>query len=476
MLEKEIKKTKPITEFSYGKIPPQSRELEEAVLGAIMIDYNCLPTVVNEIFSDVFYFEDNRVIYEAILSLYDKNRKIDIITIVEELKRVEKLDFVGGAWSVAKITNNVVSSAHIEEHCRILKEHYLKREMIIISSNALSNSYENSVDAFELYDKTDNSLLVTQEKVLKGLVKNMDYYSMKVHDEYENVKSKGVLGILTHLANFNKILSGLVAPDLIILAARPSQGKTSIALSITHFCSILNKIPCAWFSLEMDGIQLARRFASIDSGIAHERIRQGKLTEEEELIFFNSLDKINSSPIYIEDNPSVNVRAIRTRANVLKRKHDIQYIVVDYLQLMNGIDTRNKSRNDIIGEISRGLKILAKELKIPVIALSQLSREVEKRADKMPQMSDLRESGSIEQDADSVIFIMRPEKYGFTEPVIIGGTEYDVKNLTIVKVDKNRHGECKNFPLFFNGELMHIVNHPKDMYNNGLQEQKEYFF
>jgi replicative DNA helicase len=230
-------------------------------------------------------------------------------------------------------------------------------------------------------------------------------------------------------------------------------------MSISHYVSVLNGIAGAWFSLEMDGVQLTRRLASIDSGISHELIRQGKVPQEYENKFFNSLDRISKAPIYIEDKGSINIRAIRTRANILVRKNGIKYIIVDYLQLMEGVDVKNKNRNDIVGEITRGLKMLAKELNIPVIALSQLSRKVEERGDKMPQMSDLRESGNIEQDADEILFLMRPEKYGLTEPVIIGGCEYDVKGLCIGKADKNRHGECLNFAMSFTGQTMHITTH-----------------
>lgn len=464
-LNKDRKRKKTGVDLStmvYGKVPPQAKEFEEAVLGAILIDMNCLPEVINQIFAEVFYLESHQLIFKAITSLYDQNKKIDILTVVEELKRKEELDLVGGHYYVVKLTNNVVSTANIEYHCMIIKQKYLMREMIKICGNAIGEAYEDSADAFDLYDKTDNDILNTQQSVLQGQVKNMSYYSSKVYDQYETVKTTGVLGIQTGILTFDRILSGLVAPDLFIIAARPSQGKTALALSITHHISVLNKIAGAWFSLEMDGIQLTRRLASIDSGIPHESIRQGKVNSNDEIRFYQSLDKIAQAPIFIEDKGSINVRGIRTRANILVRKNDIKYIVVDYLQLMEGIDARNKNRNEIVGEITRGLKMLAKELNIPVIALSQLSREVEKRADKMPQMSDLRESGNIEQDADEILFLMRPEKYGFTEPAIISGKEYEAQGLCIGKVEKNRHGACENFAMKFIGNTMHLSTHPND--------------
>lgn len=451
-----------LSNMVYGRVPPQAKELEEAILGGVLIAPECLPEVLNLVFADVFYIEAHQIVFKSILSLYDKNNKIDILTVVEELRKMGSLDLVGGAYFVTKLTNNVVSTANIDTHCRIIMEFYLKREMIKISGEAIGEAYEDNTDAFDLYDRVDNKILNTQERVLSGSVKDMSHYSSKVYDQYQTVKQTGVLGIQTGIAPFDKILSGLVSPDLFIIAARPSQGKTALAMSLSHYISVVNGIEGAWFSLEMDGVQLTRRLASIDSGISHELIRQGRIQKEQEIKFCNSLDRIAQSPIYIEDKGSMNIRAIRTRSNILVRKNKIKYIVVDYLQLMEAVDKRDTNRNNIIGEISRGLKMLAKELDIPVIALSQLSRKVEERSDKMPQMSDLRESGNIEQDADEILFLMRPEKYGLLEPVSIGGVEYSAQGLCIGKVDKNRHGECLNFAMGFRGPSMHLTTHEND--------------
>jgi len=446
----------------YGKVPPQSSELEIVILGAMLLSPHCVPDVSNLLFKEVFYVDAHREIFGAIMGLYDESKSIDILTVVQQLKKLDKLDYVGGAYYITKLTNNVVSSAHIDAHCRLILQFYLKREMIVISGEAIQDAYEDSTDAFDIYDKADNKIINTQERVLSGQIRDMGYYSSKVYDQYETIKQTGVLGIQTGIIPIDRIFSGLVPPDLFIIAARPSMGKTAMALSITHHVSVINKIKGAWFSLEMDGIQLTRRLASMDSGISHSDIRQGMVSKEDEIKFYQSLDRVGAAPIFIEDGGSMNIRSIRTRATILKRKNDIGYIVVDYLQLMEGVDVKNKNRNDIVGEITRGLKMLAKELNIPVIALSQLSREVEKRADKMPQMSDLRESGNIEQDADSVLFLMRPEKYGMLESVSIGGKEYNPIGLCIGKADKNRHGECLNFAMSFIGKTMQISSHPDD--------------
>lgn len=445
-----------------GKIPPQALDLEKAVLGAILMESYCLPTVLNLIFEEVFYSDSHQKIFKAIIALYDQNKQIDILTVSNQLEKHGDLESVGNRYYVAQLTRELVSSANIEPHCMILVQKYLGREMIKIASKSLNDAYDDCIDILDLYDSVDNQVINTQEKILKSTIKDMPYYSAKVYDEYETVKSTGVLGLQTGIAPIDRIFCGLVAPDLIIIAARPGQGKTAFALSVTYNLSVLNNIPGSWFSLEMDGKQLTRRLIAIDSGISHENIRQGKVSDSESKQFFNSLDRVGNAPIFIEDKGSVNIRTIRTRAHILKRRNKIQYIIVDYLQLMNGIDVKNKNRDSIIGEISRGLKELAKELDLPIIALSQLSREVEKRSDKMPQLSDLRESGNIEQDADEVIFLMRPEYYEFTEPAEIAGTEYDVSGLCIGKGAKNRHGGCHNFAMYFNAPVMQFSTHFKD--------------
>jgi replicative DNA helicase len=249
-----------------------------------------------------------------------------------------------------------------------------------------------------------------------------------------------------------------VPPDLIIIAARPGMGKTALALSIGHYVAVVKQEPVGIFTLEMSASQIVTRLESIESGIDHELIRKNILTDQQREHLTKSDAIIARSCIHIDDRPGLNIRELRTAANIMKRKHGIKHIIVDYLQLMSGVDERGKTRENIISEISRGMKVIAKELQITVIALSQLSREVEKRPDKMPQLSDLRESGSIEQDADEVIFLMRPEYYDMTEFVEIGGVEYNPQNLVICKVAKNRHGGPRGIPLYFNAPCMRFVD------------------
>lgn len=455
----------------YGKVPPQARELEESILGAILLESRCLVVAMSKLFPEIFYVDAHQRIFKAIQNLYDKNKPIDSLTLIEQLKTNEELDTVGGPYFITKLTQNIVSSANIETHILIVTETFAKREMIRICGETVSDAYEDSTDAFDLISEADDKIQKTQEKILTGISKDVGYYGMKVLEQHSQVKQTGFIGISTGIEELNKTICGLVAPDLIIIAARPGIGKTALALSITYNTTIKGNVPCAWFSLEMDGTQLVRRLASIDTKISHERIRTGKTSESEDVLLGESIDRISSSKLFIEDKTAMNVRDIRTRASLLKKRSKIQYIVVDYIQLMSGTDAKGKNREQVVSEISRSLKIIAKELEIPVIALSQLSREVEKRPDKMPILSDLRESGAIEQDADTVLFLMRPEYYKMTEPVMIGGTDYAVQNLCVCGIEKNRHGKPKTIAINFEGSVMHFGDIPT---NNFYQKTTNY--
>jgi replicative DNA helicase len=441
------------------KLPPHNSEIEDAILGAIILDSGCLNLAMSKLFEDLFYRIDSKAIFSAIAALYDKGQGVDLLTVFEELKRAENASVIGGPSGLVKITKSVISSANIENHILLLSEMYLKREMIKISNDAFSKAFSDEVDIFDLISSTDDKIQKSQERVIKGMSKDLMYYGMQVLEQHATVKMTGVLGIKTGIKELDRVANGLVSPDLIIIAARPGAGKTALALSIIYNTSVLNKVPCAIFSLEMDGVQLVRRLVSMDTGIPHEAIRNGHTNEDQDRMLGNSIDKISDSNIHIEDKTSMNIRDIRTRASILKKKHNIGYIVVDYIQLMSGVDVKNKNREQIVSDISRGLKCIAKELEIPVIALSQLSRAVESRADKMPMLSDLRESGAIEQDADSVWFLMRPEYYGMLEPVDIGGKEYPVQKLAICSIAKNRHGSTSNIGLEFTGSTMQFRNH-----------------
>jgi replicative DNA helicase len=459
----ELRKTgsrsdKSKTHSQVVKVPPNETEIERVVLGALMLDKNAQVVAIGRLFPEVFYLEAHKAVYAAIRSIYDRSGQIDVITVVDHLRRDGKLEMVGGAFEVTKLTNSVTSGAHIENHILILYEMFLKRETIRIGGESISKAYSEEGDAFEIIANLSEGVEKAQESVLGGQQKDISYYGAKVIDQHKAVQETGVLGIKTGIEAIDQTICGLVAPDLLIIAARPGQGKTALALSITHNTSVQRNIPCAWFSLEMDGVQLVRRLASIECGIDHERIRNGRTSPEEDQKLFNAIGKISKCKIHIEDKTNINSRYIRTRLSLLKKKHNVGFAVVDYIQLMEGIDQRGKSREQIVSEISRSLKCTAKELEMPIIALSQLSRAVEARTDKMPQLADLRESGAIEQDADEVLFLMRPEYYGMTEPVSISENEYMVSGLAIGSVAKNRHGATKNIALKFTGSTMRFTD------------------
>jgi replicative DNA helicase len=436
------------------KVPLNNKEIEQAVLGAMILDSFCLPVVLSKIFEEVFYHPSHQLIFKAILSLYDKCSAIDLLTVMQELHLKGNLEIIGGGFELSKLTNGVVTSAHIESHIQLLLELYLKRKTTDIGRVLFEDGYNVSTDAFDGLNTASNSILEASESVLKGSQKDMSHFVMKVIEQRDRVLTDGQIGLDTGFKSLNETISGWVNPDLIIIAARPGMGKTAMIISTLHHLSVKNNIPVAIFSLEMSGEQLTQRLESIDSGIYHSNLRNNKLDSQQQERLPKTHDRLIKSPIYIEDKPGINIRELRTKANLLKRRYGVKLIMIDYLQLMSGVDEKGKSRENIISEISRGCKLIAKELDVPVIALSQLSRAVESRADRMPQLSDLRESGSIEQDADEVIFLMRPEYYNMMQPVEIGGESYSAQGLVICKIDKNRHGSTKNIALKFQPELM----------------------
>lgn len=463
------KKSEGVAPMVFGKIPPQNIAFEEAILGCCMIESHAFATANQFLFKEAFYKDANQKIYKAFCTLFDANKPIDIITVIQQLRENGELEAVGGPYYITKVTHDVTSSAHLEDWCKILLELYMKREGVSIAATLQEDCFNDETDSFDIFNKADNEIINLQEKVLRGQIADIDSFTKKVYEQYESVKHTGVLGIKTGIEPIDRVMCGLVSPDLVIIAARPSMGKTALAMSITKNVTFDQKIPGAWFSFEMDGVQLVRRLASMITGIDHSAIRNGKIYETLEPRFYDALDSISKVPLYIEDKPEMNIRDLRARAIVLKRKHDIKYIIVDYIQQMSGVDSRERNRTVIVGEISRGLKILAKELQIPVIGLSQLSRGVESRSDKMPIMSDLRESGSIEQDADSVLFLMRPDKYALMNTYMVEGFEYSPKDLCLGIIDKNRHGETKNIAMQFNGPTMTIGTHTEG--NSGFLAQ-----
>lgn len=445
-----MSKNKVLNEIQYLKVPPHNTDIENSIIGIILLEGSILTSVINKISVDFFYNTRHREVFNSIQELYDKGISVDMVTVVNHLQVNNKLDLVGGAYEVVKMTNAVVSSAHIESWIKILQQYYLQRQSILIGQKMVADAY-NSDDADSLLNSASASILSSQENVYKNTEKSMVHYLFQLAVQRSKTNIDGQIGINTGYNSLNNLISGWVSPDLIILAARPAQGKTAFMLS-SLLNVLLQDISVGIFSLEMSGEQLVNRLLSLYTGISHSKLRQNNLNDVELQKLAKAEGKLEKMPLYIDDTPSLNIRDLRSKATIMKKKYGIKFLCIDYLQLMSGVDKRG-TRETEISEISRGCKVIAKELDIPVLALSQLSRAVESRNDKIPQLSDLRESGSIEQDADSVIFLMRPETYGMRE-IEIKGQTYSSDGICVVKIGKNRHGSLKTLPFKFIGEVM----------------------
>ena len=420
---KARRKTAPdLSNMVYGKVPPQAKELEEAVLGAIMLEKGAFDNVSEILRPECFYLDANQRIFRAMQALTARSAPIDLLTVVEELKSREELELVGGAYYVTRLTNTVVSTANIEAHARIVLQKFLQRELIRMSGEVISEAYEESADVFDLLDHAETKLFEITNNYLR---KNFDEFNsvlIKTIERIEDLRTKteDVTGVPSGFQSLDKITYGWQQTDLIILAARPSVGKTAFALNLARNAAMhpTKPTPVAFFSLEMSAAQLAQRILAAESEIMLEKISRGKLEDHElQQLYRKGIDRLTKAPLFIDDSAALNIFELRAKARRLVNKHNVGMIIIDYLQLMSGsADNRNSNREQEISTISRNLKGLAKELGIPIIALSQLSREVEKRKEgnKIPQLSDLRESGAIEQDADMVMFIYRPEYYDIT--------------------------------------------------------------
>lgn len=437
-----------------GKIVPQAVDIEEAVLGAMLIDANAVSVVIDSLTSNMFYREANQMVYKAIFDLFTKSEPIDLLTVTNKLRKEKQLEFVGGASYLASLTNRVASSANIEYHARIVMEKFVLRELISVCSNITRDAYDDSKDVLELMDKAETDLFniiqnnfKRDSKELRTVVQNA------IHELQEmNNKSSDELQVRTGIRALDEKIGGWQRSDLIIMAARPGMGKTSFVLSIARNAALDFNKKVAFFSLEMSATQLVHRLFAIESGISAEKIAKGKLNETEWIRLMEKINVLFSSNLIIDDTPALSIFDLRAKCRRLKAHNDIDLIIVDYLQLMQGNVEGAKgtgNREQEISHISRSLKALAKDLNVPVIALSQLSRAVETRPGvKRPQLSDLRESGSIEQDADMVMFIYRPEYYKFE--AFEDNTPSE--GLADIMIEKNRHGSGGNVRIRFQSQ------------------------
>lgn len=435
--------------YEHGKIPPQATDLEEAVLGAIMLEKDALTSVIDILKPEVFYVEQHQLIYGAITRLFARSEAIDILTVTNELKRSGELERAGGAFFVTQLTNRVASSANVEYHARIIIQKYIQRELIHISSDIIREAFEDTTDVFDLLDKAERNLFTVSDSNLRRTSEDMPTLIKQAIDEIEAAKNQGhqLRGVQSGFTALDRITSGWQRSDLIILASRPGMGKTAFALSMARNIAVEFRRPVAIFSLEMSSLQLVTRLISAESGLPAEKLRQGNLEDYEWQQLNTRISKLIDAPIYIDDTPALSIFELRAKCRRLKSQHKIEMVFVDYLQLMTGSYDRQGNREQEISNISRSLKSLAKELNVPVLALSQLSRAVETRGgSKKPILSDLRESGAIEQDADLVVFIYRPEYYGLAT---YEDDETPTAGMADIIVAKHRNGPLGDVRLRF---------------------------
>ena len=453
-----LKRNEDLSNFVFGKIQPQAVPLEEAVLGALMLDKDALVVVLDILGERSFYKESHQLIYRAMLKLFEKSQPIDLLTVMEELKKAGDLETAGGPAYLAELTNKVASAANIEYHARIIAQKFIQRELISVSTKIIRDAYEDTTDVFNLLDDAEQGLFaIAQQNMSKGY-DSMGSLSTQLLKQLEELKDRedGLTGIPTGFTDLDRLTSGWQRSDLIILAARPGMGKTSFVLSLARNAAVEFSKPIAVFSLEMSSLQLATRIISMEAEISGAKMRNGQLEEYEMQQLQTAIEKVSEAPIFIDDTPGISVFELRAKCRRMKMQHDIDLIIIDYLQLMSGgKDNQKGNREQEISAISRALKGLAKELNVPVIALSQLSRAVEVRGgSKRPQLSDLRESGAIEQDADIVSFIYRPEYYDILEDE----EGQSLKGIAEIIIAKHRNGALDTVKLKFTAQYANFSN------------------
>lgn len=451
---------KPGPATTLGKLPPQAPDLEEAVLGALMLERDALSCVVDILKPEIFYRDANQRIFKAITTLFEKSSPVDILTVTAELRQSGDIEMVGGAYYITELTNRVASAANIEFHSRIILQKYLQRELIRIASDIITNAYEDTTDVLDLLDHAEKNLFSITQNNMRRDSRFVNDLLSETLKEIEMLKDKkdGLTGIASGFTALDRFTSGWQRSDLIIIAARPAMGKTAFVLSCARNAAVDFDKPVVVFSLEMSSIQLVNRLVSGESEIEQEKIRKGTLEDWEWQQIHSNIGRLEAAPLIIDDTPSLSIFEFRAKCRRLKSQHDIQLIIVDYLQLMQGksADGKGGNREQEIGSISRALKSVAKELNVPVIALSQLSRAVENRpgASKRPMLSDLRESGAIEQDADMVLFLYRPEYYGLD----VDEDNNPTQGVGEVIIAKHRNGETGKVRLRFVGKYVKFTD------------------
>lgn len=441
-----------------GRMQPRDKDLEEAVLGALMLEKDAYTVVCDILKPESFYEPANQKVYEAIQQLGAAQQPIDMLTVVERLRHNNTLDEVGGPVFISELTSKVASGAHVEYHARIVAQKYLARELISFASQIEAKAFDESNDVDDLLQDAESRLFEISQRNVKKDVTQIDPVISQAIQQIESAanRTSGLSGLESGYHDLDKLTSGWQRSDLIIIAARPAMGKTAFVLSMAKNMAISYNIPVAIFSLEMSNLQLVNRLISNTCELESEKIKSGRLTQMEWDQLMSRIKHLYSAPLYIDDTPSLSVFELRTKARRLVREHNVQFIIIDYLQLMNASGMKYGSREQEVSMISRNLKQLAKELNIPIVALSQLNRSVESRTDgKRPQLSDLRESGAIEQDADIVCFIHRPEYYLRSDTDANGN---DIRGLAEFIVAKHRSGSVDDIKMRFKAKYARFEN------------------
>lgn len=437
-----------------GRVPPQDVTAEKSLLGAVMISENAITEVLSIVRPNDFYDEKHQIIYEAILNLYDQHKPIDLLTLTAALKAEKKLKEIGGAAYLTELSNFVPAASHAKAYAEIIERASTRRRLITAGTTIANKAYEEDANVGDLVGEAEKTLFEVSDKIIKSDYTPMDELLADAFDRMEELhKNKGALrGLKTGFRDLDKKTAGFQQGDLIIIGARPAMGKTTFAQNLAYNIASINKRGVLFFSMEMAANEIVDRMISDVSGVDNWKMRTGNLTDEEFSQINDALGEMDELPIYIDDTSSMTIMDVRNKARRAAHDHDIGIVIVDYLTLIQGSTRYAGNRVQEVTEISRGLKILARELKIPVVALAQLSRNVTGRDDPRPVLSDLRESGSIEQDADLVMFLHRPDYYRQNDD------NYEETHITELLVQKHRHGAVGKIELYFHPELLRFMS------------------
>ncbi len=462
---KPIRTDSDLSNLVYGKVQPQATQIEEVVLGALMLDKDAMAIVLDILTPDSFYKKPHAIIFDAMIHLFERSQPVDILTVHEALKKSASLEAIGGVGFLVELTNKVASAANIEFHSRIIAQKHIQRELIRVSTSTISDAFEDTKDVFEMLDEAESNLFDITQKNLNRRYTKLGDLAVKAQKELEALSKKveGMTGVPSGFTELDRITNGWQRSDLVIVAARPGMGKTAFTLAMARNAALDFNKPVAFFSLEMSALQLTHRLMSMVAEIPGSKLRNAQLEDYEWQQLNTAVERFSEVPIYIDDTPAINIFELRAKCRRLKMHHDIQMIVVDYLQLMAaGPDQkRGGTREQEISTISRALKTMAKELDVPVIALSQLSRAVETRGgNKRPQLSDLRDSGAIEQDADIVLFIYRPDYYEMEADPTIS------KDQAEIMISKHRNGALGTVNLKFISQFAKFTDPTDDFFTD----------